>query len=425
VKTTQRHLAGILLLCMILASVAHGFSPAFPVMIAGLFGWSAGLLLARNIAGIQRLQSLLMLAIGGAGLLWGLVATGTARFEQAIVANQAMLAMLASVSFLRLITLPSTGDDEHLPTGRAALWRTLLGVHFFGAVINLSTVMIVGDRQSKNRPLSPLQATVLSRGFAMAASWSPFFAAMGIALTNAPGANLTVVSLTGLPVAMLALGFSVWQFEKVFNVAEFRGYPLNFQALWIPGLLALAVMLIHNSYPDLSILTLISSLSLLLTFAVMLARHRRKAMPRLGEFITEGLPRMSGELVLFLSAGVLAAGISTAVTVSGIDLTPEVFGPSQASLLLVGMVLLSLVGIHPVISVTTASGLILPASPDPNLLAMTFLMTWAAGVCISPFSGLSLAIQGRYGINAFSFPGWNGLFVLLLLALDILVLHLM
>ena len=166
-------------------------------------------------------------------------------------------------------------------------------------------------------------------------------------------------------------------------------------------------------------------LSLLLTLAVMLARHRRNAIPGLGEFVTQGLPRMSGELVLFLSAGVLAAGISTAVAVSGIDLTPEVFGPSEASLLLVGMVLLSLFGIHPVISVTTASGLILPASPDPDLLAMTFLMTWAAGVCISPFSGLSLAIQGRYGINAFSFPRWNGLFVMLLLALDILVLHLM
>ena len=312
-KATQRHLAGILLLCMILASVAHGFSPPFPVMIAGLFGWGAGLLLAGNIAGIQRLQSLLMLAIGGAGLLWGLLATGTARFEQAVVANQAMLAMLASVSFLRLITLPSTGDDERLPTGRAALWRTLFGVHFFGAVINLSTVMIVGDRQSRNRPLSPLQATVLSRGFAMAASWSPFFAAMGIALTNAPGANLSVVSLTGLPVAMLALGFSAWQFNNIFDVAEFRGYPLNFQALWIPGLLALAVMLIHNSYPDLSILTLISSLALLLTFAVMLVRHRRKALYGLGEFVTEGLPRMSGELVLFLSAGVLAAGICSIV----------------------------------------------------------------------------------------------------------------
>jgi hypothetical protein len=131
---------------------------------------------------------------------------------------------------------------------------------------------------------------------------------------------------------MLALGFSLWQLEKSFNVSEFRGYPLNFRALWIPGLLAFAVMLIHNAFPDVSILTLISSLSLFLTFAVMLVRHGRRAMPGLASFVTAGLPRMSGELVLFLSAGVLAAGISTAVTVSGIDLVPEAFGPSEASL---------------------------------------------------------------------------------------------
>lgn len=410
---------------MILASIAHGFMPLFPVVIAGLFGWAAGLLLARNIGGIQRIQSLLMLCVGGAGLLWGLLSAGTARFEQALVANQAMLAMLASVSFLRLITLPSRGDDEVLPTGHGALWRTLFGVHFFGAVINLSTVMIVGDRQSRNRPLTPLQASVLSRGFAMAANWSPFFAAMGVALTNAPGANLTVVSLTGLPVAMLALAFSVWQFGRLFDVDDFRGYPLNFQALWIPGLLALAVLLLHNHFPGLSILTLISTLSVSLTLLVMLARQRFQGIAQVGRFVTNGLPRMSGELVLFLSAGVLAAGISSAVAASGLDLTPESFGPTQASLLLIAMVLLSIVGIHPVISVTTASGLILPAAPDPDLLAMTFLMTWATGVCVSPFSGLSLAIQGRYGISAFGFPRWNGLFALLLLGLDILVLHLM
>jgi hypothetical protein len=248
---------------------------------------------------------------------------------------------------------------------------------------------------------------------------------MGVALTNAPGASLAVVSLTGLPVAMLALGFSAWQFGRLFDVREFRGYPLNFQALWIPGLLALAVLLLHNRFPGLSILTLISTLSVSLTLIVMLLRHRLPGIARVGGFVTEGLPRMSGELVLFLSAGVLAAGISTAVAASGVDLTPASFGPTQASLLLILMVLLSIVGIHPVISVTTASGLILPAAPDPNLLAMTFLMTWAAGVCVSPFSGLSLAIQGRYGINAFGFLRWNGLFALLLIGLDILVLHLM
>jgi len=46
-------------------------------------------------------------------------------------------------------------------------------------------------------------------------------------------------------------------------------------------------------------------------------------------------------------------------------------------------------------------------------------------VCVSPLSGLSLAIQGRYDINSFNFLNWNGVFALLLLGLDILVLHLM
>ena len=129
--------------------------------------------------------------------------------------------------------------------------------------------------------------------------------------------------------------------------------------------------------------------------------------------------------MLFLSAGVFAAGISSVIRATGFDLVPDSFGASEASLLLLVMTLLSILGIHPVISIVTASGLILPASPDMNLLAMTFLMTWSIGVCVSPLSGLSLAIQGRYNINSFNFLNWNGMFALLLLGLDILVLHLM
>ena len=107
-KPAPRHLAGILLCCMILASIAHGFMPSLPAVIAGLFGWAAGLLLARTIGGIQRIQSLLMLAVGGAGLLWGLLASGSARFEQAIVASH-------PYELPEVIALPiTTGLNEYL-----------------------------------------------------------------------------------------------------------------------------------------------------------------------------------------------------------------------------------------------------------------------------------------------------------------------
>jgi hypothetical protein len=424
-KYSRTQLSGTLLCYMILASILHGISPAVPAWVAGLFGWSAGLSLVSGVRGIPRVQAVVMLVLGGLGLLYGVFKQGSADYFKAIAANQALLSMLASVSFLKLITLPSTDEVDILPTGKQAMWRTLLGIHLFGAVINLSAVMIVGDRQSRNRPLTPLQATVLSRAFAMAANWSPFFAAMGVALTNAPGAELSVVSLTGLPVAMIALAWSGWQLTRQFNVDHYQGYPLHFQSLWIPGLLAIAVLMIHHYFPKLPILTLISLLSVSMTFLVMFIRDGKNTASRVAGFVTGGLPGMKGELVLFLSAGVLAAGISTVITATGFDLVPDNFGTTEASLLLIAMILLSILGIHPVISIVTASELILPASPDMNLLAMTFLMSWATGVCISPMSGLSLAIHGRYNINSFDFLKWNGLFAALLLGLDILVLHLM
>ena len=410
---------------MVLASILHGINPEAPAWIAGLFGWAAGLLLAGGVRGIARVQALAMLSLGVLGMLYGSITAGSADYLKAIAANQALLSMLASVSFLKLITLPSANGNDYLPSGKPTFWRTLLSIHVFSAVINLSAITIVGDRQSRHSPLTPAQAIVLSRGFAMAANWSPFFAAMGVALTNAPGAELSVVSLTGLPVALAALAFSGWQLTRQFDIDHYQGYPLHFQALWIPGSLATALLLIHHYFPQLPVLTLISLLSVSMTILVASFREGKSGLSRISDFVTTGLPGMKGELTLFLSAGVLAAGISTVIRATGFDLAPESFGPTEASLTLTAMLGLSILGIHPVISIVTASGLILPASPDINLLAMTFLMTWATGVCVSPMSGLSLAIQGRYGINSFNFLKWNGPFAVLLLMLDILVLHLM
>lgn len=416
--------AGWLMLASILLSAVAGFGFGVPAAAAGIGFWLAGVLLARRVKGLQRIQTLVMLSAGAAGLFYAWLEGGQVHIEKALVGNQALLAMLAGVSFLRLVSLPSVDAGEPDPRGPAALWRTLLGVHLFGSVINLSAVMILGDRQSRRQAMTPLQAAVLSRGFALAAHWSPFFAAMGIALSNSPGAELSVLSSAGLPLAVFGLMLTGWQLSRRNGVRDYIGYPMHFGALWIPALLASLVMIAHQLSPMTATLTLISSLAVALTLAVLLLRDTARAPTLFFDHVRDGLPRMSGELLLFLAAGVLAAGIGSAVQSVGWTLDLEHFGATQASLLLFLMVGLSVAGVHPVISIATAHGLLLPLAPDPNLIGITFLMAWAQGVAISPLSGMHLGMQGRFGIDSRGFLRWNGPFTLVMLLLDTGVLHL-
>lgn len=416
--------AGVLIFLMIMLSIAHGLLPEIPRIYAGLAAWLAGILLFSEVKGLGRNQALALLTVGFAAMIWGVINGAAIPLEKALSTNQALLAMLAAVSFLRLVTLPEMDDEEQLPTGPKALWRTLLGVHFFGAVINLSAVMILGDRQSRHHPLSPTQAIVLSRGFAVASHWSPFFAAMGVALTNAPGAQFTTLSPIGLPIALIALLVTGITLGRSASAEHYRGYPMQFSALWIPALLSLAVMAAHLLWRELPILTLICILSLSLTLGLLLIRHQGNGGIRFGGHITSALPRMHGELTLFLSAGILAAGITAAMEAMALEPAIEHFGAQEATLLLLLMVGISILGVHPVISIATAGSILMPMVTDPNLLALTFLMTWALGITTSPFSGMHLAMQGRFGINAYRFPRWNGRFTLFMLAVDSIALYL-
>ncbi len=417
-------LAGGLMLLAVLLSIANGVGTGQAGLLPGIVFWLAGLLLARRVTGLQRTQILLMVLVGAAGLLYVGLGGGEVLLAKALSSNQALLAMLVGVSFLRLISLPEVDAGEADPKGVGALWRTLLGVHLFGSVINLSAVMILGDRQSRRQPMTALQAMVLSRGFSLASHWSPFFAAMGIALSNAPGAQLTVLSLYGLPLAAAGLLLSFRQLSRRADVDDFVGYPMHFGALWIPGVLATLVMTAHGVFADVPILTLISAASLLLTLAVLGWRHRSAAPARVARHVLTGLPGMSGELALFLAAGVLAAGIASVMQNTGWTLGIAGFGATEAWLMLLLMVALSIFGVHPVISIATAHGVLAPLAPDPNMLGITYLMAWGAGVSISPFSGMHLGMQGRFGVDARRFLRWNAGFCLMMLLFDLLVLQL-
>ncbi|MCC6135623.1 MAG: hypothetical protein LM550_16790 [Candidatus Contendobacter sp.] len=416
-------LAGVLLTLMIAASVA----PGVPLLPAGALGWIAALLLSDRLGRRQRLQSVWLIGLGIAGIAWGALRGEMINLTQILAGNQGLVSLLAAVSFLRLVTRPeAASDNAPLPRGQKALWRTLIGVHLFGAVINLSTVVILGDRMATRGRLGKRRALALSRGFAAAAFWSPFFSAMAAALIYAPGAQLGVVVVAGLPMAVLSLWLTAREIdpENPKLGALFIGYPMNFGALWIPGLLVAIVLIVHGLIPRWSILAIIALSAPVLSTVILVARERRGAWLLLRTHVEIGLAGVVNELTLFLAAGVLAAGLISLTGQFNGWLPFDRFGPSQAGLLLTLMVGIAALGVHPVISIAVCGVWLAPLQPDPNLLAITLLMAWAIGVPANPLSGLHLMMQGRYGIDGYAFLRWNAGYVLKCLGAAVVLLHL-
>lgn len=397
--------AGLALAACIALSAIASLTGAVPMLAAGVPAWLAGLILWREAPRRIRVQSGILLGIGASGLITGEVAGGSVDWRTAVAGNALLIAMLAAVSFLRLIAVPPAAGSAAVPQGRRSLLTTLAGVHLFGSVVNLPTVFIMARRMSHGQTLNRQQTITLVRGFGSAAFWSPFFAAMAAALTYAPDARLPLLIAFGAPLAVVALLVTARDVSAL-GIDAFSGYPIHFGSLWLPGLLGLAILIAHSWRPSLSVLGLIAVLAPGVTAVTLSVTGARPARTLL-DHVRSGLPAMRGELVLFLSAGVMAAGLMSLVSVTGFTLPLTRFGGLEAGLLLTALVALSIVGVHPVIGVAAAAAVVAPLDPHPSLLASCFLAAWGIGVAVSPLSAMNLALQGAYRLRPLDLLRWN------------------
>ena len=100
------------------------------------------------------------------------------------------------------------------------------------------------------------QATGLTQAFISGALWSPFYGSMAVAFTFAPQASLTILVSMGLPVALcgILITWLTLSSKRHGYAADFAGYPLHLEALLVPGLLAIAVLVAHEIKPAWSVL---------------------------------------------------------------------------------------------------------------------------------------------------------------------------
>ncbi len=423
----QQPLIGMTVGFMWVASIVASVSDTVSMLVPALLAWLALGGCWRRLSVTQRWQAIVLGSLGVAGLGYGAANDVDIDLVRALSQNQLIITLMAAVTLLRLLNVTGSVDEAKLPEGRSAYNRSLVGVQLFGAVVNISALVIMADRLSRTTPLSKAQALMLCRSFTMATFYSPFIGGMALALAYNPGASLGTVMLTGMPLAVFGIVFLLvmGHLGLAGDLERFPGYPAQFESLWLPALLAGGVLLLHAALPSLSILVLVIMLAPLLVVLVLLLRSGPvRTTTELTDFCTQRLPEIRGELALFLAAGVLGAGLVAVIQTLDGFLPFEQFTAIEASLVLALTVIISFAGVHPLVMVTTAATVLVPLDPDPNLLAMVFVMGWGIGCACCPLSGTNVTLQSRYHVSGWYLSRKNMGFAVLMTATAIALLNL-
>jgi hypothetical protein len=401
-------LVAVLLGAMI---VATGLGAAIEdsMVLAGALAWVAGALLVKRLPRRQKVAAAALCAAGLTGMVWSAAAGHPADWRLILTANQPLIGMLGAVTFLRLLA-PSRSSRAVAPTGRSGVWQTMLGLHLFGSVINITAVDMVGDRFSAtHRRLRREHLLLLSRGYSSAAFWSPFWGAAAAVLTYSPSARVEVLMAVGGCLAAIALGISGFTVTRAFGprLSEFRGYPLTLQALAPPLALVVFVLSVHVAAPDIPIVAIITICAPALAVLVVAAATPRAAPRRVAQHAVHQLPATSSELVLFLSAGLLVAGLTPLAGHAVGWLPIDAFTAWEAWGFVGVMAAVSALGVHPVISIAIGASVLAPLEPNPTLFAMAGLIAWGLQAAAGPLTGLNIILQGRYGVDSFTLARWN------------------
>ena len=375
---------------------------AVPTLAAPVLAWIALVLLWAGLGTQQRAQAVAFCVVGIVALWWGSSRGAELRVETVLGQNQAILSMLASITLLRLLNPPLRENEPELPRGAGTYLRTMLGVHAFGSVINISAVIIMADRLTRTAPLTLTQAQLLSRAFTAVAFYSPFIGGVALGLAYTPGSNALLMMLFGFPVAVAALLLLSWYARtgQVYDIANFRGYPVHLEGLWLPVMLATAVLVASALTPAYSVLSLITMLTPLVVGSALLVSGGFGELRRsVSDYVSHRLPQMGGELALFLAAGVMGSGLLAAFGSETSWIPFDHVDAFTASLVLLLFPLTSLMCVHPIVVVSVAAPLLLTVDADPTLLAIVFAMGWGLACVLNPMSGINLVLHTRYGVS--------------------------
>jgi hypothetical protein len=414
-----------LLLSGVIAAV--GISVAIPeaTLVAGVLALCCFMIGLALVGRTQRIVAAVLVGIGIGSLVLGVLLGGEVRGTDLLSVNQDLIGMLAAVSFLRLIA-PRTHLVPARLRGRAAIFRTAVATHVLGAVLNLGAIGIVGDHLRGRGSLTMADATLISRSYSAGAFWSPFWGTAAAAAVLAPGANPLILLLVGVPTALVAICLCIWDVSREWGgrLAAYRGYSLSASLLRMPVALVLLVVVAHQLFPTVLVSRIVLLSALGVTVAGLLLREWSGLVRTVARHARHELPGLRGEVTLFVSAGILGAGLRVLFPVLNLDLPLPAFTVPVAWGSMVVIVLLAVLGVHPVVSVAVVAALVHQLHPDPTLFVLAVSIGWGLATSVGPITGLTLFMNGRYGIDTMALTRRNLAYVAVILPVAWLALML-
>jgi hypothetical protein len=337
-----------------------------------------------------------------------------------------ILPLLCLITLAPLLSIPLrlSGYFESV----AALQRNLLhqpkklyggitGTLFLlSPILNLGSVRIINEFLEELKLPSAVSAKSYLVGFTTAIMWSPYFASVSLVLhyLKVPF-NEYIVYGIGLSLLSLLIGnllFAFWEKRHPLVKVETAEVPLEKHhrqqliKLALVVVLLMSTSLIIESITHWSMIVIVCLLSVFVPFAfAIFPANRKRFIPPLVDFRDRAVPMMNNEIMLFMSAGMLAFALKDTSFSNGISLFLTSLA-NQSFLLFAFAVMaivliVSYIGVHQ-IAVVGALAMQLNAVElgiSNIALAMLLLLTWSISTALSPFSGLNLMVSRFTGCS--------------------------
>lgn len=439
--------------CLVLVAVSTLFAQFRPQ--AGAV-WACGIAAALFLV-IERRR--IPPSIARVSVIVGLASVATMPFSHALVPSLAkgigigglMVSLISAVSLLARAALNSPHSRvvaQHLlATGPRSryLWFSMASQLFGGllgmAGVNLLLQMASSDDAGAEDDRLSVFASI-NRSFAAATLWSPMVSNLTILIALYPGLSwFAVVPLTlGLAAGGIVVGtvLDLWRLRGR-EPAVRPGRPAQpLVGALVPLLLAMSGFLGIVMLVAARLHIAVAGAIVLVVPVVVLALHaaQAKGKRRVAQSVAMiradvlDLPRLAGEVALFMAAGcggtVIASAIppSWTAAVGGLLAHSPVLG---CLTLMLAIVALGFAAVHPVLSTVLVASSLPPAllhlPPLEHLAAV--LVGWAVASCATPFSMMALMTSRYSGYSIYAVTvRANHVFGLLCIAIAALALGL-